>query len=155
MHRSLRNLASIALTIAMAIAAPPAHACRINLPPKERLASGYAKGVISAAALVRISRAHYSGEKYADAYPWQASATVRRVLHGVYPARVVRFARGYGSAACEDGSPAPRVGEQWIIYFWNPGNGDQRVWQSYPAKVAFEADPRSATQAALRDAGRM
>lgn len=116
-------------------------ACRVSMGPEQRLARGYAKGAISAVALVEVSRANYTSPPNGDAHPWQASATVKRVLRGPYAPQRVRFTRGWGSAACDDGHPAPKVGEQWVIYFWKRAKNDQPVWQSYPANVAYAADP--------------
>jgi hypothetical protein len=135
------TLASIALVGSMLLTAHPAHACKSNPAPKARLATGYAKGAISAAALVRITSAAYTGKATADAHPWEATATVTLILHGDYPHETVRFERGFGSAACDNKDSPPRLGEHWVIYFWKYAEGDQGVWQAYPADVAIEADP--------------
>jgi hypothetical protein len=132
----------MAVALATAFAASPSQACAVVLSPAAKLAGGYKSGAISSVALVRITNAKYTAEPVGDAHPWQASGAVERTLRGAIPARIVRFERGWGSAACDDGRPPPKIGERWVVYFWRRGPGDERVWQSYPAKVAFEADPR-------------
>ena len=116
-------------------------ACRVSLPPARRLALGYERGAISAIALVRIKQAGYTQAPFSDAHPWRASGTVERVLRGSYPHAVVSFERGFGSSACDDGRLPPKAGERWVIYFWKRGAGDQPVWLSYPATLAYAADP--------------
>jgi hypothetical protein len=106
------------------------------------LAGGYKSGAISSVAIVRITGAEYTGEPVGGAHPWQASADIERIIQGSPPAQTVRFERGWGSAACDDGRPPPTIGELWVVYFWRRSSGDQPVWQTYPADVAFEADPR-------------
>ena len=103
---------------------------------------GYANGAISAVAIVRITDAGYTRAAFGDAHPWRATATIRRLVQGSYAAQTVQFERGRGSAACDDGRPPPKAGEVWVIYFWKRADGDQPVWLSYPASLAFEADPR-------------
>jgi hypothetical protein len=125
--------------------ASPSSACRVYLPPERRLAMGYERGAISAVALVRVTSAGYTRAPIGDAHPWRALATIQRLFRGSYPAPVARFDRGMGSAACDDGRPPPKAGELWVIYFWQRGRGDQPVWQSYPADIAFRADPRLRT----------
>ena len=127
---------------ALAVFSTTSHACRVNLMPKERLAMGYESRAISAAVLVRVTGAQYTRDPVADAHAWRASARILRVLRGTYPAKSVQFDRGWGSAACDDGHPRAKAGEHWVVYFWQPADGRQRVWQSYPAEVAFKADPR-------------
>jgi hypothetical protein len=138
----IRIMWSLALAGAMVAGAPPSRACRAHFSPEQRLAMGYQSGAISAVALVRIADAGYTRAPFGDAHPWRATATVRQLLQGSYTARTVRFERGWGSSACDDGRPPPKAGEVWVIYFWKRAEGDQPVWLSYPASVAFEADPR-------------
>jgi hypothetical protein len=112
------------------------------LPPAERIALGHDRGAISAVALVRITRATYVSPPRGDAHPWRAWALVDQVVSGSYAGKRVSFARGYGSAACDDGHPVPKAGEPWVIYFWKRATGEYEVWQAYPAAVAMVADPR-------------
>jgi hypothetical protein len=65
-------------------------------------------------------------------------ATIKQVVQGSYPAQTVHFERGWSS--CDDALPPPKVGEAWVIYFWKRAEGDQPVWQTYPATVAYAAD---------------
>jgi hypothetical protein len=132
----------ILLLAIVAVSASPTQACRVFLPPTERIAFGYERGAISAVALVRISKATYISPPRGDAHPWRAEAAVERALSGSFNGKRVIFHRGHGSAACDDGHPAPRAGNRWIIYFWKSIRGDHEVWQSYPAAEALRADPR-------------
>ena len=129
-----------ALVLAVAISSPSL-ACRVSLSPKDRLASGYNRGTISAVVLVQIAEADYSAPPSFDAHPWIATGSVAGIYRGEYTRPTVRFERGHGSAACDDGHPPPKAGERWIVYFWKRGEGDQQVWQSYPAETALKADP--------------
>ena len=133
---------SIILALAVTAIATPSAACRVALPPEQRIAMGYQRGTISAVLLVQVKAAKYTAAAFSDAHPWQATATVERVLRGSYPAKVVRFTRGWGSAACDDGHPVAKSGEKWVVYLWKRRDGDQTVWQTYPARIAFAADPR-------------
>jgi hypothetical protein len=128
--------------ILVAASASASEACRVFLAPAERLGLGYNRGAISAVALVRITRASYVSPPQGDAHPWRASAEVHQVLSGKYASKRVNFGRGHGSAACDDGHPIARVGETWVIYFWQREGGAYEVWQSYPAAIAFAADSR-------------
>ena len=83
----------------VAASASPSEACRVFLPPAERIAFGYQRGAISAVALVRIVKATCVGPPKGDTHPWRASAAVERVVSGPYQNKLVTFARGYGSGA--------------------------------------------------------
>jgi hypothetical protein len=135
------SLFSIIVLAAVAIATP-GEACTIAPPtPERKIAEGYRTGTISAVAVVRIEKAGYTGQQRGDAHPWAATTKVARMLRGSYPAKTVRLMRGWGSAACDDGRPAPSTGDQWVVYFWRPPAGDQVVWITYPLGVAATADP--------------
>lgn len=125
----------------MACTANPAQACRGYMPPTARLAMGHSSNIFTTIALVRVDEAHYTGAAFGDSHPWQASATTQKVLSGTYVKDHVRFDRGWGSSACDDGRPAPKAGSLWVLYFWTHPDGRKLVWISYPADVAFEADP--------------
>jgi hypothetical protein len=125
----------------MACAATPAQACWSYSPPAARLAMGHTDNIFSAIALVRIDEAHYTSAASGDAHPWQASATIQNVLSGTYIEGQVRFDRGWGSSACDDGRPTPEAGSLWVVYFWTHPDGRKLVWMTYPADVAFAADP--------------
>lgn len=135
------KLLSFAVAVAILTTGASAQACRAYRSPAQRLSDGYKNGAISAVALVTISRADYTQASNGDAHPWAASATVQRVVRGRYPERIVRFERGWGSSACDDGLPPPKKGESWVVYFWKRAEGDQLVWQTYPAEVVSAADP--------------
>ena len=125
----------------LACTASPAQACRGYIPPAGRLAMGHGNNIFSTIALVRIDEAHYTSAAIGDAHPWRASATVQNVLSGTYTEDHVRFDRGWGSSACDDGRPAPEAGSLWVVYFWTHPDGRKLVWITYPADVAFAADP--------------
>jgi hypothetical protein len=125
-----------------AASAVPAEACRVFLEPSERLAMGHERKIFSAVTLVRIVRAGYTSKAFSDAHPWRASAKVEQVLLGSYTTKEVQFERGFGSSACDDGRPVPKARELWVVYFWSPPDNSKVVWISYPANVAFGADPR-------------
>jgi hypothetical protein len=132
--------AALAVAAALTIATP-SEACRVYRPPAQRVADGYKTRTVSAVTLVKVLDANYTRLPISDAHPWSASAKIVQVLHGSYSRQMVHFERGWGSAACDDGLPPPAVGELWVVYFWKRAEGDQPVWVSYPAKVAFAADP--------------
>jgi hypothetical protein len=132
----------ILLLTIVAGSASPSQACRVFLPPAERIAFGYERGAISAVALVRITKATYLSQPRGDAHPWRAWARVDQVVSGSYAGKRFTFARGHGSAACDDGRPVPQAGEPWVVYFWKRATGEYDVWQSYPLAVAVAADPR-------------
>lgn len=125
----------------IAYASTAAEACRVYLAPPERLAMGRSRNVFSAIALVRVDEAHHTSPAFSDTHPWRALATIRRVLSGTYPKDKVWFDRGGGSSACDDGHSVPEAGSLWVVYFWTHPDGRKLVWVSYPADVAFAADP--------------
>lgn len=131
----------LAASLTMLLVSAPADACRVNRPPAQRLFDGRKSGAITAVALVTISKAAYTHEPVSDAHPWAAWASVEQVVQGAYPSKTVRFERGWGSAACDDGLPPPKAGERWVVYFWKRAEGDLAVWQAYPLAVAKAADP--------------
>lgn len=102
----------------------------------------YEQAIISTVAIIRITKAKYTEPPMGDSHPWQASGIVENLAQGSHPSKSITFARGLGSAACDDGHPLPRVNELWAIYFWTTPEGAQQVWQSYPAAVALKADAR-------------
>ncbi|VWX53938.1 conserved exported hypothetical protein [Novosphingobium sp. 9U] len=120
--------------------ATSAEACREDRSPAQKLSNGYQGGTISAVAVITISHAAYTHEPVSDAHPWMASGTVDRVVYGSYIAVTVRFVRGWGSSACDDGLPPPKVGERWVPYLTTGADDRQRVWLAYPAEVARAAD---------------
>lgn len=132
---------NLVAVLAALIFAAPAYACRVYRPPEQRIADGYRKGAISAVAFVTIESAEYTSPALSDSHPWSATAKIGRVIKGAYSARTVKFVRGWGSAACDDGQPLPKVGDRWVVYFWKPPERDQEAWATYPIDVASLADP--------------
>lgn len=118
----------------------PAEACRSYRSPAQKLSEGYGTGAISAIARVTVEAASYSAAPFADAHPWSATAAVVQLVQGTYAPKRLRFTRGWGSAACDEGYAVPKAGDQWIIYFTRQQNGDPIVWASYPASIAADAD---------------
>jgi hypothetical protein len=132
---------AILLAVGMASLAGPVAACSVFVPPAGRLSNAHMKGFITAAALVRVLKAEYTSARISDAPPWQADALVEQILLGSHAGKVVSFQRGPGSAACDEGYPLPRPGQQWVVYFGSFPDGREVVRFTYPADVAFAADP--------------
>jgi hypothetical protein len=138
----MRCLSLWILGIFLAAQCPDAQACKRMDSPAQKLKGGYETGAIAAVALVTISSATYIRKSDGDAHPWRASASVSRVLRGNYASKSLAFERGWGSAACDDGEPAPKSGTKWAVYFWKKPDGTLAVWNTYPADVANSADPK-------------
>jgi hypothetical protein len=130
--------------VALAATAAPALACKRIDSPNQKLENGYNGNAIVAVALVKISDGRYTHPKAEDGdnHPWEVTATVQRMLKGEYEPKSVKFERGWGSAACDDGRPLPGVGEQWVVYFEKKLDGTLAVWQTYPVSVANRDDPQ-------------
>jgi hypothetical protein len=96
------------------------------------------------ALLVRITEASYIHPAPVGARPWQASATIERVLSGASRSGTIRFGRSGISTACDDMTPAPAAGDRWVLYLARDPQGDVRAGVSYPLDVARRADPRLA-----------
>jgi hypothetical protein len=138
----MRNLTMLVLGMFLAAQCADVHACKRMDSPEQKLKGGYETGAIAAVALVTISSATYIRKSDGDAHPWRASANVSQVLRGNYASKSVTFERGWGSAACDDGEPAPKLGAKWAVYFWKKLDGTLAVWKTYPADVANSADPK-------------
>ena len=122
------------LSAAAALFATPSDACRIGLTPNQRIADGYQRGSIAAAALVRMQRVTTAdtGQRYF------AAGAVEKVLLGTPPHRTVYLENG---PSCDPPQPQPRRGEKWVVYFEKDVGGHHRVWAAYPLGVATLADP--------------
>lgn len=134
------NILSVVVAAALMMTSGSAEACRTRESPATRLARGHERGLISA-VLVTVTHARHIREATGDAHPWEALATVDRALFGSHSASTVRFQRGWGSAACDDGAPIPQPEASWVVYFSKHGNDEPRVWLAYQASVALAADP--------------
>ena len=137
----MRTVLSVLAILSTIVLATPSEACRVGRSPQQKLDEGYRIGAISAAALITIKTADYISDSVADTHPWSASAKIDRVVLGSYGARLVSFSRGWGSAACDEGYPPPKLGDRWVVYFWKRPQGDQAVWATYPLAIASNADP--------------
>jgi hypothetical protein len=99
---------------------------------------------------VRVTEAGYTQEARGDAHPWQARATIERVLRGPRRSGAILFSRGFGSAACDDGTPVPGRGDRWVLYLSRDHRGGVVVNLSYPLAVALREDPPVAPLVPLR-----
>jgi hypothetical protein len=131
-----RCLAASALAILLLNA--PAHACRENRSPEQRIARIYQLNLVKAVVLVRVDRAS-SGKPVGDSHPWQASANTARVLQGEFADAKIILDGGLGSSLCDLGYQVPKSGDEWIVYV---GFGDAGVLHAFPAEAARKADPR-------------
>lgn len=123
---------------AMLVANAPAHACRENRSPEQRIARIYQLNLVSAVVLVRVERAS-SGKRVGDSHPWQASASPGRVLQGEFTGGTIILDGGLGSSLCDLGYQVPKSGDEWIVYL---GFNDAGVLHAFPAAAARKADPR-------------
>ena len=125
------------LTAAVAgLAASPAHACRANLAPAQRISLAKAETVVLASVL----SADYTGERGPDWRPWEGTVQVEQVLRGQTGAERFPVGRRGSSAACDDGIPPPRPGDLWVLYL-GTFNGEESVLLAYPVSIARSADP--------------
>lgn len=102
-------------------------------------------------ALVRIIEARHLSfpmmKKFPERFrseeaPWRAAAVVERVILGEETPEILVFDRGWGSAACDDGTAMPNRGEMWVAYYQSTLSGEAKVIATYPLLVAQTADPR-------------
>lgn len=102
--------------------------------PHQRIADGYQRESIAAAAMVRVQRSTTSdtGQRYL------AAGAVERILLGTLPDKIVHLE---DRPSCHPSQPRPRPGEQWVVYFEKDVGGHHRVWAAYPLGVATLADP--------------
>lgn len=126
---------------ALAAAAAPALACRVNLPASQRIAGLHRSGHLRGVVLVRVLAAGYTAPARHDYHPWEARADVVRVLSGPRLAGPLRFRRSGSSAACDDGLAPPARGELWVLYMADYGAGETGVNLSYPLALVRQADP--------------
>lgn len=137
-----RLLGIAAIAFATVAVASPSHACTAIVLPSDKLAYAYKIGSITSVAIVRIVKAQFIAKPSGDAHPWQAYGVVEQTLRGSVSSKIVRFKRGLGSGACDDGRPPPKIGERWVVYYSRYSPREEPIWQSYPAKMAFEIDPQ-------------
>lgn len=132
----MRLLFLAVVATAVGLAASPAHACRVNLDPAQRIGRAKAETVVIASVL----NAAYTGETGPDWRPWEGTVQVERVLRGQTGAARFSVSRSGSSAACDDGIPPPRPGDLWVLYL-GTSNGRESVRLAYPLSIARAADP--------------
>lgn len=135
---------------------PAAQACRVALSPEARIVGAYAQNAKLQVAVVRITEARHlsfpisrelrrANPKYED--PWRVTASVTRMVTGQLSPELITFDRGWGAAACDDGTAMPEKGDAWVVYYLADEQGRANVLHSYPMSVALRSDLR------LRDQG--
>lgn len=140
------------LTLVVAgTSAPAANACRVFRSPEQRISDIYTRQPEIRVALVNIVQArHLSNEMvrkinrmFPDSQmPWRATASVSQLLVGDESPELVIFDRGWGSAACDDGTKKPDPGDQWVVYYVSDHSiAEAEVLESYPFNTALRADP--------------
>lgn len=134
---------TIGLLTVITLTVQPASACRVMHSPEERVSSAYLRDDVIAVVLVHVEQATYIREQSYDAHPWQATATTKSLLRGIYTGSQVIFYGGESSAACDLGYSIPSAGDEWIVYI---SRKDSRVWIALPKQVALQADPNIRTQ---------
>ncbi len=78
--------------------------------------------------------------------PWRATAAVKKIIVGQGSPELLVFDRGWGAAACDDGTTMPRRGDKWVVYYTSSSStGTANVLESYPLATASRID------ATLRD----
>lgn len=128
----------IVLALAILLSNAPAHACREDRLPEQRISRIYQLKLVKAVILVRVDKVT-SGEQAKDAHLWRASANARRVLQGEFPGGPIVLDGGLGSSLCDLGYRVPKPGDEWIAYL---GFDDAGVLHAFPAPIARKADPQ-------------
>jgi hypothetical protein len=144
-------LAILAFVVAGTIA-PVANACRVFRSPEQRISDIYTRQPDIRIALVRIAEArHLSNDMVREInrifpdsqMPWRATASVSKLIVGDESPELVIFDRGWGSAACDDGTKKPDPGDQWVVYYISDHSiAEAKVLASYPLGAALRADSR-------------
>ena len=132
--------------------ASPAQACRIFRSPEQRIRDTYAGRADLRVALVQITEARHLSNPMVQKMqrlfpkyeaPWRVTASVVKILVSEGSPELIAFDRGWGSAACDDGTPMPRRGDRWVVYYTSAASiGTPQILESYPLKVALRADLR-------------
>lgn len=74
--------------------------------------------------------------------PWRVTAKVEKMIVSDGSPELIVFDRGWGSAACDDGTAMPRRGDRWVVYYTSATPiGSAQVLESYPLPVASRIDP--------------
>jgi hypothetical protein len=119
-----------------------AEACRRNMLIPERIARSGADTIV----LAEVKGAAYLAGAAADTEyrAWEGSIFLKRILKGQTAVRNFRIGRSGSTAACDDGIPAPKLGDAWVVYFKNgeQPSPEHGFWNSYPLEIARQADPR-------------
>lgn len=134
---------ALRLILALMLAALPtaAQACRVLIPPGQRIQTHIADGTIVAAATVQVTQAQHLRKADGDLHPWRAEASFVQALYGEGLPKTVTFERGWGSAACEWNLPRlPQRGDQWVIYFWLDPAAGLKPWLAIPLAEAKTLD---------------
>ena len=135
-HKTTAPL-GLAVAAVLAGSAGPAVACRYNAPAEERVRRDYDAVVVATVTASTYGVWHRGAERPS----WQATGRSERLVKGAAPSGDYAFGRSGASAACDDGQPAPRVGERWVLYL-QAVEGRVHVTQSYPLTLAETIDPR-------------
>ena len=140
---------SLWLYAALAASAEPALACRIFQPPEQRIRDAYARNAELQVALVHVTEARHLSFPMRpelripdDEMPWRVTASVNRLIVGNQSPELLVFDRGWGEAACDDGTMMPRTNDAWVVYYLRSPTGQADVLLSYPLQVALGVDPR-------------
>lgn len=130
----------------------PAQACRLFRSPEQRVRDVYAGRPDLRVALVRVTDARHLSNPVIQKLqrinanyqkPWRVTAKVEKMIVSDGSPELVTFDRGWGSAACDDGTAMPRRGDRWVVYYTSATPiGSAQVLESYPLPVASRVDPR-------------
>ena len=132
-RRLLTTLTAYAL-----LSSSAAFACRRNMPIAERIAKSDAGTVV----LAHVEQADYIAELQNDYHPWEGFVVVKHILKGRTDTKIFPIGRSGSSAACDDGIPAPKPGDAWVLYLKNDEQVANYGYElAYPLDVARDADP--------------
>jgi hypothetical protein len=139
----------VAASVAAVALPQSAHACRVFLTPKQRIANAYADNAELQVAIVRITGARHlsfpqpsSGIARKGEAPWRATASVTKILVGDRSPELVVFDRNWGRSTCDDGTTMPKEGNEWVVYYLSTYQGRVNILESYPSNVAKSGDIR-------------
>jgi hypothetical protein len=141
--------------IAAATFSSPARACRVMQSTQQRISDLYSETKGIQVALIRIVEARHLSfpmmRKFPERFrseeaPWRAAAIVTQVIFGEETPEILVFDRGWGSAACDDGTALPKRGDMWVAYYRSGAKGEAEVVATYPLRLARVADPRLRTK---------
>lgn len=132
------------LTIAALIAVPQdALACVVAPSPETRAKQAYLSNHTRAVALYRVTRTEVERGTRATPENWNTDVALLRTVMGKAVPSELNFSQARLRERClvMEEYPAPKTGDEWVLYFKADRDGFLTPWLALPRVAAERSDP--------------